>query len=52
MPSLFAADLARARSRDAIASTVPRFERCIPGMTFAVPMSAVEMMPQRIFFVM
>src|SRR5687768_14302130 len=49
MPSSPAMRFARSASREAIASTVPRRERCMPGMTFFVPMSAVEMTPQRIF---
>src|SRR5262245_690037 len=48
MPSFAATAFARLKSREAIASTVPRFERCIPGMTFPVPIRAVEITPHRI----
>src|ERR1017187_8325341 len=49
IPSAAAASRAFARSRDAIASTDIKFPRCIPGITFFIPMAAVLRTPQRIF---
>src|SRR5262245_52713917 len=45
MPSFLAAALAVFRSRDAIATTSRSLLLSMPGMTFSVPILAVEMIP-------
>ena len=49
MPSSLAASWALASSREAIATTSECADFRMPGMTFSVPIFAVEMMPQRTF---
>ena len=51
MPSVSAAAWAAARLRDAIAATSSAALLRIPGMTFWVPILAVDRMPQRTGFV-
>src|ERR1039458_845355 len=47
MPRVAAASLALARLRDAMATTLVYWPRCMAGMTFLRPMSAVLRTPQR-----
>src|SRR3954453_15161151 len=47
MPSAAAAACARSIEREAIAVTTEDGERMMPGVTFFMPISAVERMPQR-----